>query len=59
MANFLRQIVSGDKSRFKDDKLGLELGKHIKYPRYSRVIAYLMLLDLVYVTDQVGVVPLV
>jgi phosphatidylinositol-3,4,5-trisphosphate 3-phosphatase/dual-specificity protein phosphatase PTEN len=50
MADYIRRVVSGNKARFKDDILGLELG------RYSSIVqnsSHRVLLDLVYVTDQV------
>lgn len=28
MTDFVRRLVSGDKARFKDEKLDLELGEH-------------------------------
>lgn len=55
MSNFVRRIVSGDKARFKDHELDIELGQAVQ--RISVQPVYHILrchfVDLVYVTDHV------
>jgi hypothetical protein len=40
MTDFVRRLVSGDKARFKDEKLDLELGEPRTSSQHSRNIPY-------------------
>ena len=50
MTDFVRRLVSGDKARFKDEKLDLELGEPHTNPQRGWNLTRI---DLVYITDRV------
>ena len=57
MTDFVRRLVSGDKARFKDEKLDLELGESYTNLRHHQNTAQPSapdpIQDLVYITDRV------
>jgi phosphatidylinositol-3,4,5-trisphosphate 3-phosphatase/dual-specificity protein phosphatase PTEN len=55
MTDFVRRLVSGNKARFKDEKLDLELGEpRIEHTSSTQRDSTLDLVkDLVYITDRV------
>lgn len=50
MTDYIRRLVSGNKARFKDDKLNVELGES---EDFTNALVLTGVTDLVYVTDQV------
>lgn len=56
MTDFVRRLVSGDKARFKDEKLDLELGEPHTGPMISPLqhsVFWVYIEDLAYITDRV------
>jgi len=53
MTDYIRRLVSGNKSRFKDPELKLELGTRLETGNWPFGMSCNPLADLAYVTDQV------
>lgn len=51
MGDFVRRLVSGDKARYKDEELDVELGTPLHLYAMNRVLKPLA--DLAYITDRI------